>query len=223
MRKRSVIAFFFLLPFLSNAQSVLDSVNLKSLLFEKFIDGAVRMKSGAVERVPLNYNTDNQNIVFIKNGQYLVIADLEAVDTIYLQQKKFVPVNNVIYQVVSEASPVTLLVSYSNRVRPYVATTDKSGTSKKVVSQVSNTVSDIYVNRIFKGNYSVEILKHYWFGKNDKVYKANSKKQFLNSFTSKERAVIENYIANNDINFSNESDLIKLVDFCNTGTKELNN
>lgn len=216
MRSIFIGSLCLLVSLLGHTQSLNDSVNLKPFLFEKFIEGTVLMKSGVIEQAPLNYNTDNQTLVFIQNGQYMVFADLEEIDTVYLQQKKFIAINKTIYQVVNDASPVALLVAYSNKIRPVVATTDHRGTSKQAGSEVSNTVSDVYVSRIFKENYSVEILKHYWFAKNDRVYKVDSKKKFLNSFSSKARKAIENYMAANNISFSNESDLTRLVDFCNT-------
>jgi hypothetical protein len=213
------IFFFVLFSFFSIAdygQSVADSMNLKSFLFENFMEGVVRMKSGIVAQASLNYNTDNQAVVFIKNGQYMVFADEEAVDTIYLQQKKFLAIDKAFYEMVYKASPVTLLVTYTNKVHPFKATTDHNGTSKQSNSQVSNTVSDVYVNRTFKGYYSIEILKQYWFLKNDMLYKVNPKKQFLDSFPSKVRKAIDSYIVTNNINIMSEADLIKLVDFCNT-------
>lgn len=215
MRNMLFLATLFVMPFLGQSQYLTDSVNLKSFLFEKFLDGAVLMKSGAIEHAPLNYNTDDQNIVFIKNGKYMVIEDLEQVDTIYLQHKKFIPINKVIYQVVSETSPVALLVSYTNKKRPLIATSDHTGTSKQSISQVSNTMTDVYVNRNFQVTYSVELLKHYWFNKNEQIYKVSPQKNFLKSFPSKSRYDIEKYIAEKNINLNYEPDLIELVGYCN--------
>jgi hypothetical protein len=218
-------AFFLLLLVnlvlsdVTHAQSVNDSINAKPLLFESFLTGAVLMKSGQVEKAPLNYNTDDQSIVFIKNGKYMVIDDLDKIDTVYLQHKKFVPVNNSMYQVVTDNGEVTLLVSYSNRIKPLVATTDHAGSSKKDISQVSNTVTDVYTNKLYRGNYLVEIKKTYWFKKNDKLYKVSPKKQFVNSFPSQARLAVEKYIADNKVNFAYEPDLVDLVDYCNEKLK----
>jgi hypothetical protein len=220
MRSITFFAILFVLPFFSKSQYLTDSVNLKSFLFEKFIDGAVLLKSGTIEHAPLNYNTDDQNIVFIKNGKYMVIEDLEQVDTIYLQHKKFIPLNKAIYQVVSETSPVALLVSYTNKKRPMVATSDHTGTSKQSMSQVSNTVTDVYTSRNFQGTYSVELLKQYWFKKNEQIYKVTAKRNFLSSFPSKSRSNIEKYIGEKNIILNYEPDLVELVEFCNKLTIE---
>jgi hypothetical protein len=215
MRKYFLLVFILIAAIKSQAQYVTDSVNMKPFLYDQFLNGTVQLKSGEIESVPLNYNTDNQSIVFIKNGKYLVIEDLETVDTIYLQQKKFIPVNKYFFSVVTESAPISLVVSYSNKMQPMMSTADHNGSSKQNVSQVSNTVTDVYATKLYKGNYSVEIRKHYWFKKNGLVYKVTPKKQFVNSFPSKASKQIEEFIDNNHINFTYEPDLVKLVEYCN--------
>jgi hypothetical protein len=219
MKKTFLFTVSALCSLLMKAQSVDDSIPLKTMLFEKFIGGSVLMKSGEVESAPLNYNTDNQTVVFIKNKQYLVLTGLESIDTVYMQNKKFIPVNKSIFSVVTESAPITLLASYSNTIHPLVSTADHNGSSKQSASQVSNTVTDVYATKLYKDNYSVEIKKHYWFKKNGQLYKVTPKKQFINSFPSRTGKQIDKFIDDNKINFTYEPDLVKLVEFCN---KELN-
>lgn len=214
MKKYFCLALCSFVWFSVLAQSVKDSVQLKAMLFEKFMEGKVLMKSGEIESAPLNYNTDDQSIVFIKNGQYLVLTGLDAIDTVYIQNKRFIPVNETFYEVVASNS-VALLAGYSNKGRPLVATADHNGSSKQSGAQVSNTVSDTYVNRIYKGNYRVEISKNYWIKKDSYVNKANSKKQFVKLFSSKQRNLIEKYISERNIDFANEGDMVSLVNYCN--------
>ena len=214
MRKKILAAIALFLSLQGFSQSVMDSVNLKPMLYETFAEGAVLLKSGEVEKAPLNYNTDNQNMVFIKNGKYLVLSDLEAVDTVYLQHKKFIPVKGAFFEVLQNNDAVGLCVAYTNKVRPLTATTDKDGTKKKANAEVSNTVSDIYVNRVFRGNYSVEILRHFWLVKGGMLFKANSARPFYKLFPTKKEQ-IGKFIKENAISFYNEPDLIKLVAFCN--------
>lgn len=198
------------------AQSVRDSLTFrKPLLFENFKDGSVLMKSGAIENAPLNYNTDDQTIVFIKDDQYLTLSGTEMVDTVYIQNKKFVPVKNSIYEVVANGA-VALYLNYFNKTHPVTAVVGHDGNSRKDDSQVSNTVSNVYVSRSFKGNYDVEILKAYSLKKDNKLYKFNNLKQFLKPFSSQMKMEIQQYAETNNVNFSNEDDLIKLINFCNT-------
>lgn len=201
------------------SQSVKDSVQLRTLLFNHFIEGVVLMKSGAIEKAPLNYNTDNQGIVFIKDDQYMALTELETVDTIYIDDKKFVPVKQAIYEVVTPSEEIPLFVSYTNKIRPIVATADHNGGSKQAGSQVSNTVSDTYVNRTFRGNYSVEFIRHFLLKKKYSFYKISNEKQVIKVFPENEIA-IQKFISENQTNFSSLSDIVNLVIFCNEQNKK---
>lgn len=201
------------------SQSVKDSVQLRTLLFNHFIEGIVLMKSGAIEKAPLNYNTDNQSIVFINNDQYMTLTELETIDTIYIDDKKFVPVKETIYEVVTPSEDIPLFVSYTNKIRPIVATVDHNGGSKQAGAQVSNTVSDTYVNRTFRGNYTVEFIRHFLLKKRYSFYKISNEKQVIKVFPESETA-IRQFIAENQTNFSSLRDIANLVIFCNEQNKK---
>jgi len=210
--------FFFALlifPFFTHAQIVTDSSRFKTFLYEHFKDGYVLMKNGAVEQAPLNYNSEDQSIYFIKDGKYMVLSVLESVDTIYLQNKIFIPVKESIYEIISDpSSPTVVYVSYTNVIRPLVATADHNGAGKQTPSQVSNTVTDVYANGIGK-NKSVEIQKHYWIERKKKMYRADSEKQVIKMIPAK-ASVIEKYVKENNINFFSDADVLKLAAFCGT-------
>jgi hypothetical protein len=215
MKRIIFILLILMLPLLNFGQSIKDSLSFqKTLLYNQFINGSVLMKSGAIENASLNYNTENQAIVFIKDSRYMIMTGTELVDTIYIGDKKFVPAANIICEVVA-TGPIALYLSYHNHPRPVQATTDYNGTSRKESNQVSNTVTDVYATKLFRGNYNVEILKNYWLKMDDKFHKANTIKQFLKPFSSDKRSAIEKYVETDHIDFNKESDLIKLVGFCN--------
>ena len=204
------------LPIANFAQSEKDPINLKPFLFGKFIEGVVLLKNGVIEKVPLNYNTDNQSVYFVKDGQYMQVTGLETIDTVYIQHKRFVPVKNAFYEVVAFAPAAALYMTYTNKPRPMVATTDHSGTTKQNSNAVSNTVSDVYVNRNFKGQYDVEVLKHFWMEKNGKMHRIDNKKQFVKLYSSGAKDTIENYIASHAVNFNNATDVVQLFYYCNS-------
>ena len=218
MKYRFLLAII-ISPFFCNSQSITDSVQLHTLLFNNFIGGSVLLKSGQVEQAMLNYNTDNQNIVFIKDGQYLALSDLEAIDTIYIDDKKFVPVKKAFYEVLTPELSVPLFVSYSNKISPLIATVDHNGNSKQSGSTVSNTISDTYLNRTFKGRYNVQFRIQYWIKKGYTLHKANNEKHFTNLFPQK-KWDIHTFIAENQINFENRFDIVRLAEFCNTLNKK---
>jgi len=195
-------------------QDMVDSSEFKSLLFANFMDGVVLMKSGSIEKASMNYNAKHKSINFINGGKYYTLTGLEDVDTIYIQQKKFVPVKNDIYEVVNQFDQSTsLLVSYTTSTRPLISTTDHNGTGKQVDNRVSNTVSDVYVSRNYKGNSDIELQKHFWIKIGQTLYKADTKTQLRKAFPFKSKEEIDNYIESNNLNLLVDNDLIAVIEF----------
>ncbi len=217
MKKIAIIIYIvFQLPHLNYAQSYEDSIlQQQSYLFDHFINGSVLLRSGEINNAPLNYCSYDQTILFEKDGKTFTLTNLPSIDTIYINERRFVPVNNTVYEIVNTIGKIMLYVSYSSKMRPLVATTDHNGTSRQSSNQVSNTVSNVYVNRPYKENYSIEIMKHYWLKDYKNLFKANNTKDFLKVFRESTHLAILNYLEENDIDFKNESDLVKLVNFCN--------
>jgi hypothetical protein len=217
MKKIAIIIYIvFQLPHLNYAQSYEDSIlQQQSYLFDHFINGSVLLKSGEIDNAPLNYCSYDQTILFQKDGKTFTLTDLPSIDTIYINEKRFVPLNNIVYEVVNTVGKIMLYVSYSSKMRPLVATTDHNGTSRQSNNQVSNTVSNVYLNRLYKGDYSIEIMKHYWLKDYNNLFKANNAKDFLKVFRESTHTAILDYLKQNYIDFKNESDLVKLVNFCN--------
>ncbi len=204
---------FFLLPFLIHAQPESDNLQSKGYLFEHFIQGSVLLKSHEIEYARLNYDSNNQNIAFEKDGQYLILTNLENVDTIFIEDKKFVPVNNKVYEIAT-TTPIALYISYKGKPHSVSATTDHNGTSRKTNKEVSNTISDVYLTRRFQRDVEFEVIKEYWLVRGNSFYKANSEKQIIKVFPSKAN-VISQFIKNNKVDFSNRNDMINLINFCN--------
>ena len=215
--KREIVflIFVFLLPFLNYGQQGKDVAMPKTYLFDHFVKGSVLSKSGAIDEAPLNYNSEDQSIIFFRDGQHFILTNLQTIDTIYIKDRKFIPLGNIVYEVLASSAPVSLLVTYHSKTRPMTAISNHDSTSKKVSNQVSNTITDVYVTRPFNGDNLVEIQKRYWLNQGRNIYKANTEKQFIKVF-SVNSDVIKNYIKDDKIDFSNIDDLLKLLAFSNS-------
>ena len=203
-----------LVVFFTTAQQSASKSLPKSYLFDHFIKGTVLSKSGAVDEAPLNYNADDQSIVFLRDEQTFILTNLEAIDTIYIQNRKFVAADNIFYEVLTDLSEISLLVTYHSKTRPLTAISNHDSTTRKAGNDVSNAVTDVYVTRPFNGDNLVEIQKRYWLGQGNSKYKANTQKQFIKVFSPNESA-LKQYIKESNINFSSSDDLVKLVAFGN--------
>jgi hypothetical protein len=214
------ITFFllsiFLLPYYNYAQVRVETEMLSVNLFEQFVNGSVRLKNGHIEYSTLNYNTQHQSIVFKKDNQVLVLTGLLTVDTVYMNDKKFVPIDNTFYEVAVDNVQIGLYITYTNIMTPLVATTEHSGTSRKANTDVSNTVSGVYVSRPFNATYTLKVIRHFWLKRGHSFYKANNENQLLKVFPFKAGNTIKTYIKENNIDFNKQEDIIRLVRFCNT-------
>jgi hypothetical protein len=209
----------FIFPFLSftlssQAQKDTNKLQRAGYLFEHFINGSVLLKSGGLEQAPLNYNAEKQGIAFEKGGQYLDLVGLETIDTVYVESKKFIPVNGIFYEMICN-SPFELYATYTCKPLPVTATAEHDRTVRKENNQVSNTVSDVYVTRQYRGDYVMEFRKHYWLKRYRDFYKVNTEKQVIKLFPKRE-AAIRAYLSENKTGFNNEDDLVKLLRFCST-------
>ena len=65
------------------------------LLFPDFNKGIVQMKTGKTNSALLDYNTVDEEMLIEQNGGCYVLSKPEDIDTIYLQNRKFIPFEKV--------------------------------------------------------------------------------------------------------------------------------
>lgn len=217
MRTIAVVIFitFYLVPN-TYCQSFDDTIlQAQSYIFEHFVDGSVLQKSGEIDKASLNYCAHDQTILFKKEGTIFTLTGLSAIDTIYIKDRKFVPVNNAVYEALTHTGKVDLYISYVSKMSHLVAAADISGTSQKNPNQVNNTLTDVYISRPYKGEYAIEIVKHYWLKNFKNLYRVKNEKDFLKIFKEGTVPSVKDYLKQNHIDFNNEADLVKLLNFSN--------
>lgn len=187
-----------------------DSVRAAGYFFADFLDGSVLMKSGGTEKAPLNYNTNNQQIGFMKDGKYMELTGLETIDTIYISERKFVPRRGKFYMVVSTSPGMPLLALIYNKPVSRTAAVDQYGLDKKNHGSVINNASQIYANRRFRRNFELTYQKRFFLQKGKVLLKANSLEQLIDIYPEKKEQ-IRSYVKENKTNFGEEKDLVALL------------
>lgn len=217
--KKYLLPFVVILfPALVSAQVSLpapDSSWMKAFLFDQFVDGTVKLKSGAQQQATLNYHTDNQHMYFKQDNQLMELTNADDIDTIILDDHQFVAIDGRFYEVTEARGAIQLLVSYSSRKRPITATADHNGISRRDNSSVSNTVSNVYTLRPFRGDYSIEILKHYWLKRGKSLNKVNNENQLVKVFPLKHQEMIKSYMAANHVSFNDPTSVAGLINYGN--------
>ncbi|MBK7132926.1 MAG: hypothetical protein IPH69_08960 [Bacteroidales bacterium] len=193
-----------------------DSSNvLSQFLFKDFSKGIVQFKNGTVTSALMNYNTISGKMVFEKSGKYLDLINTETIDTVYLQNRKFVPFEELFLEVVT-GSPIRFFIQHKGDLMSPGKQAAYGGTSQTTSSTSYSTVftdSKAYNINLPEG-YRVDKSTVNWVFVYGKMEKFLNEKQFLRIFKSRE-AELKKYIRENRINFKNRSDLLKLLYFCN--------
>ena len=190
-------------------------VNPKQFLFPSFSKGTVAMKTSKDLYLILNYNIATEKMVFIQKDKLFELMNPEAVDTIYLNNSKFVLIGKTFYEVIDNG-PLLLFIQHKGIVQP-PAKTDPYGT----VSQTSSTTSfsDLKVGSIIYDFNDPELnIKRetiYWIIRNNSMESFKDATQLTKLFPDN-KSDIKKYIRENNIKFDNKEDISKLVVYCNS-------
>ncbi len=193
--------------------------NNSQFYFPEFVEGTVKLKTGKTIERPLNYNLLSEKMTFMNQGQIMDLTNPEAVDTVYIKDKKFVFYNNVFLEVVEEG-PVSLFFEHTGtaestgRVGPYGTKSQTSGTQslKRLV-----TGSQTYNLKLPE---DFEVVKSFvsYVKIGDEMNKVITMKQFIKLFPGKKDS-LKQFIKKNRLKINNQQDVKQMVSFVNRGFK----
>jgi hypothetical protein len=208
----SIVLFFLFADLNGQTES---SNPLPQFLFPDFTKSLVKMKDGRQLSATLNYNMVDEEMIFDQKGVYMALEKPQEIDTIYLQNRKFVPVEEAFYEVLNHGM-VTLFIQhksrYSQKGTPtaYGMTTKTAGPTKVLSMQVGNQVRQVEL----PDNVEVSPATVNWVSYKNEMHKFTNEKQFLKIFPENETKLKE-FLKTNKIDIKSREDLIKLGTFCN--------
>jgi hypothetical protein len=188
---------------------------LPQFLFPDFTKSLVKMKDGRQLTAIINYNMVDEEMIFDQKGIYMALEKPQEIDTIYLQNRKFVPVEKAFYEVLTKGR-ITMFIQhksrYSQKGTPtaYGMTTKTAGPTKVLSMQVGNQVRQVEL----PDNVEVSPATVYWVNYKNEMFKFTTEKQFLKIFPENESKLKE-FLKTNKIDIKSREDLIKLGEFCN--------
>src|SRR6185312_2121442 len=210
MKKYFLIAVLFLSSSVY-AQQPNNAVKLVQYVFDAFTPGTITMKSGETYKQSLNYNIVTNEMIFDNNGKYAAIDSPENVDTVYIGDRKFVPLNKKFYEVLS-TGPMPLLEQFT-------ATVSEPGTSIGYGSTTNAGAASSYQSLIRDGGayglklpdgYTVIPKNDFFILKDGNLERAGSQKQLSKIFPDK-KDKIKDFVKKNNTNFSKREDMAALV------------
>lgn len=193
--------------------------NNSPYVFPEFVKATVLQKGGAMLEAQMNYNMATQEMLFTKDGANLVLDNYENIDTLYLNNRKFIPARQVFLEKLTNTA-ITLYIQYKGQAMlAGSAAVDKSNnTSIGGVVGVKGQKGDPSKIKSYDlnlpGGYQFVSENEYWLQKEGSFYPANNLKKIVKLFPGKEQQ-INAFIKQNNISLVKTDDMIKLVEFCN--------
>lgn len=188
---------------------------LSHYVFPAFVKGTVQQKRGAAQEAMLNYNSMTQEIVFVQNGSYLALGQPENIDTVHLENRKFIPHETQFYEVVTLGT-MPLYINHRCKVippgNPAGYGTSSQTSSPGNISTIANNAMSYALK--LPDDYKIIPETEFLLKKGEEFSKISNAKQLTKLFPAKADA-IQDFIKKNKTSFKSQEDMIKLVQFCN--------
>ena len=183
-------------------------------LFKSFSEGNVLLKSNKIQAAVMNYNTVTEKIVFEQNGQLLDMINLNQIDTIYLQDCRFIPVGNAFYELI-DTSPLPLFIQHKGKLLPPSKQVAYGPASDLAVSTRISSIelSGYNYNLPPPTDYNVEVTSIYWLMRNREMMSFSNVKDLQKLFPENKNE-IKKYIKKEHLKLERREDLIKIIKFC---------
>jgi hypothetical protein len=188
--------------------------NLPQFLNPDFLVSRVKMKIGKDLNVMLNYNLVTEKMIFFQKDQVFDLLNQNAVDTIYMGGRRYIPYGKVFYEVYP-GSQMTFFIQHRGRLMSPPKPAAYGGTSEVSSSTYINRMDfgSVVYNRKLEEDLRVKYDPLYWVKLNDNMVSFATEKQLLKLFPDKEVS-IKQYIKKNKLKFDKLEDLVKIWRFC---------
>lgn len=143
--KGKIILFAFLL---CSAVTAVSQVASEHYLFPQFEDAVVVFKTGLREAIPLNYNTVTEEMVFLKDNQFLALDFTETIDSIYIKEEVFIP-HEKYFLLLYARQPEQMFIRHKNR---FLSAGKSTGYGTSQTNAIDNYSTIISSGKIYELN-----------------------------------------------------------------------
>jgi len=191
---------------------------LPHFLFPSFRKGVIVMKEGRSLSAMLNYNMLEQKMVTENNGSYRYSGDPDLIDTIFIEDRIFVPVNRIFYEIISSGkftfyvqnrvtfTPQGQEVGYGMKSQTVGPTRYKRYESSQLYGEV------VYIDPPANGDLKPASVFSVSSGGSMKRF--TSARQLM-KILPEYKQDIQKYIDTEDVNFKSSGDIALLGDYLN--------
>lgn len=211
MKRVSYLLIFSLLVSVGHSQD--KKRNITHYLFPEFTKGVVLMKTGVTKEALLNYNALTEEMIFENSGVRLAVAQIEKIDTIYINDRKFFPINDKFFELLYH-SAYDLYAEHKCNIKDPGKPSGYGGSSQ--TSATSTYSSYFSGGRVYdmKLPESVETNPYTicWLKKDGVLLKFISTRQLSKIFEEKS-SQFKKYTKENDVSYDDPESLVGLIRF----------
>jgi len=223
MSVTKAVALMLLICLISPKVKAQDNMGnpIPQFLFPSFRPGVILFKDGQHVKMLLNYNTVDQMMVTELDGIYRYSKNPDLIDTIYIENRIFVPIGRIFYELLAKG-PVPFFIQNRSNYTPkgsdigYGMKSQSVGPTKFQRFEVTNGMSlyNEVVHIDLPPDVKVTPASVFWVSKNGEMEDFQNSRQLTNIFSEK-GSLIKQYIKKQKINLKKREDVIKLGQYCN--------
>lgn len=210
-----LIIFLFLVFYLTDTQIQAQNDTTSHYVLSEFAEGSVKMKDGRTELALMDYNKLTEEMIFEKDGVMLALDSLEAIDTVYIDSRIFVPHQKVFYELLVKG-PVSLFIQHKCNLLAAGNPSGYGGTTETGASRnLSSLTNSGRAYRLkLPTDYHVTDATQYWIRRKGEFHKSNTTSQIIKVFPEKGKE-IKQFIKDHKLDLKNTDHMITLIVKCN--------
>ncbi len=211
--KKEFLIFVCSLAFLTSTNA---QVTRELFLLKGFSQGIILNKDGSKAAAEMNYDAKGRNMLFLEGEDLMLLTNTNAIDTIFIGSRKFIPEKNYFLEVVGIPNGTVYVDWRFNSIQ--IGKKGAYGITTQGTVETVN-VHSYRAGGKFEWDESTAVTKfkveNEYRVKNTagKILKFKNKKDLLKQFANHKEA-IEQYLAQNSVDWENPEMVVDLADFC---------
>lgn len=173
------VYFLFCLILSNNAQNNVSP----HFVFADFKEATVHYKNGNISKTNLNYNKATEEMIYVaNNGQNMALYPTDQIDVIYIEGRKFIPVDNAFYEIIKDGD-ILLCAAYKCRtslISSNVGYGSSSTTATENITSLRNA-GEIYQLKL-SDKFKISPFTLYYIKSGDEFYKLSKIKDYVKVF-----------------------------------------
>jgi hypothetical protein len=186
---------------------------IRHFLFPEFTNGTVLMKSGVRNDTLLNYNSLTEEMLFVRNGKTLAIINLDKIDTVFIENRIFIPMQKKFAEVVYHNNFDLYALNKASVIDPGKPSAYGGTSHTSAITPLSSFVSggQTYDLKVPEGSETREYVEYYL--KQDGQTNIFLSIRQLSKLYKGKKSQLYKFVRENRVTYEDQESLVELIRF----------